>query len=78
MNPWQEVSAICLPRTSRSRRARRVERGLRRKIFTAGKLHVDEVLSTDFHVNRAMEGHGYGVQFKEEIIEQGAEIETTA
>jgi hypothetical protein len=72
--PWREFEDDVeeLRAQCEDSRARRVERELRRKIFTARKLRVDEVLSTDFHVNRAMEGRGYGVQFKEERIEQGA------
>lgn len=72
--PWREFEddVTELRAQCADARARRVERGLRRKIFTARKLRVDEVLATDFYVNRAIEGGGYGVEFKEERIEQGA------
>lgn len=72
--PWREFEddVIELRAQCEDARARRVERGLRRKIFTARKLRVDEVLSTEFHVNRAMQGRGYDLEPKEERIEQGA------
>jgi hypothetical protein len=72
--PWREFEddVAELRPLCEDARARRAERGLRRKIFTARELGVDEVLTGDFHVNRVMEGRGYGVEFREERIEQGA------
>jgi len=56
--PWREFEddVTELRAQCADARARRVERGLRRKIFTARKLRVDEVLATDFYVNRAIGG----------------------
>ncbi len=72
--PWREFEDDVeeLRAECENERARRIEKGLRYKIFTARHLRVDEVLSTDFHVNRAIEGRDYGVRFKEERIAQGA------
>ena len=51
--------------------ARGIERGLRTKLFTASRLRVDEVVTSDWEVGKVIEGGGYGVEIKETRIDQG-------
>ncbi|MFO7821766.1 MAG: hypothetical protein R6V56_06935 [Lentisphaeria bacterium] len=71
--PWREVEdkVDALKPRSADESMRNLERRLRRKLFTAKELDVDEVLLPEFHVSMAIEGAGYGVEIKEEQIAQG-------